>query len=150
MGDATMEIVKTLSIKQPWAWCIAKGLKPVENRSWPTKVRGRILIHAGKSFDHEGYQWLIEEGLIPPMMKKNEFALGGIVGEATIVDCVDQMDSVWFFGPYGFVLANARESNFLPLRGQLGFFNVNIDELSGLFDESPCKSNLEKNERSIL
>lgn len=25
-----------LSVQQPWAWLIVWGLKPVENRTWPT------------------------------------------------------------------------------------------------------------------
>lgn len=50
-----------LSIQQPWAWLLVNGFKPVENRSWPTKVRGRIAIHAGKKFDYEGYRWVRRE-----------------------------------------------------------------------------------------
>ena len=35
-----------LSIRQPCASLILKAGKDIENRCWPTKVRGRILIHA--------------------------------------------------------------------------------------------------------
>jgi hypothetical protein len=49
---------------------------------------------------------------------------GGIVGSADLVDCVTESDSPWFFGPYGFVLANVRPMPFLPYKGRLGFFNV--------------------------
>jgi hypothetical protein len=48
--------------------------------------------------------------------------MGGIVGIAEIVGCVTKYDSEWFFGPYGFVLANARPLPFMPCRGMLGFF----------------------------
>ena len=37
-----------LSIRQPWASLILNAGKDIENRCWPTKVRGRILIHAAK------------------------------------------------------------------------------------------------------
>jgi hypothetical protein len=37
-----------LSIKQPWSWLIVFGHKDIENRSWPTRYRGRFLIHAGR------------------------------------------------------------------------------------------------------
>lgn len=37
---------RVLSIKQPWASLIAHGIKNIENRTWKTKFRGRILIHA--------------------------------------------------------------------------------------------------------
>lgn len=38
--------MKALSIKQPWASLIAQGIKDIENRTWKTKFRGRIFIHA--------------------------------------------------------------------------------------------------------
>ncbi len=40
-----------LSIRQPWAYLIASGIKTIENRSWPTKHRGPFIIHASKLFD---------------------------------------------------------------------------------------------------
>jgi len=36
--------MKAISIKQPWASFIIEGYKNIENRTWPTKFRGRILI----------------------------------------------------------------------------------------------------------
>jgi hypothetical protein len=38
--------MKTLSIRQPYASLICRGIKKVENRSWETKYRGKLLIHA--------------------------------------------------------------------------------------------------------
>jgi hypothetical protein len=38
--------MKTLSIKTPYAYLIAYGVKTIENRTWKTKYRGKILIHA--------------------------------------------------------------------------------------------------------
>lgn len=115
--------MKVLSIKQPWAWLIVQGFKPVENRNWPTKFRGEFQVHAGKAFDDVGYDWV--RNMFPDLVMptKDEFERGGIVGMAEIYDCVDQMDSEWFFGEYGFLLRNARPMPFIPLRGQLGFFN---------------------------
>ena len=40
--------MKTLSIKQPWASLICEGIKDIENRTWHTKFRGRILIHSSQ------------------------------------------------------------------------------------------------------
>jgi len=43
---------------------------------------------------------------------------------------VDTSESLWFSGPFGFVLTRARPSPaFSPLRGQLGFFKVSSAEL---------------------
>lgn len=38
--------MKVLTVREPWAWLIVMGLKDVENRSWDTKYRGPVLIHA--------------------------------------------------------------------------------------------------------
>lgn len=38
--------MKALSIRQPWAELIMRGVKVTECRSRPTKIRGRIYIYA--------------------------------------------------------------------------------------------------------
>jgi hypothetical protein len=126
---ATAHSGVVLSIRQPWAWLIANGFKDVENRTWPTRFRGEFFIHAGKSFDADGYRSLqewCEPSVRLQIPNKNEFELGGIVGRARIVDCVDDSESDWFFGPYGFVIEDAQPLAFRPLRGQLGFFKVSF------------------------
>ena len=40
--------MKALTIWQPWASLLATGEKIYETRSWPTKYRGPIAIHAAK------------------------------------------------------------------------------------------------------
>ena len=114
-----------LSIRQPWAWLIVNGHKPVENRDWRTNYRGPVLIHAGKTKDPENYAAMqICELLgieLPPL---DDLPRGGIVGEATLYDCVTEYDSPWFFGEHGFLLRDARPLPFVPLRGWLNFFNV--------------------------
>ncbi|TGL58691.1 ASCH domain-containing protein [Leptospira ognonensis] len=116
---------KALSIRQPWAYLIVNRYKDIENRSWSTSFRGKVLIHAGKKFETEAYYYVLKKHKIslPPI---EEFELGGIVGEAEIVDCVEKSKSKWFGGPYGFVLKNAKRKRFIPLKGQLGFFNVEV------------------------
>ena len=39
--------MKALTIRQPWASLIVEGVKTVETRSWNTKHRGSLAIHAG-------------------------------------------------------------------------------------------------------
>jgi hypothetical protein len=111
-----------LSIQQPWAWLIVTGHKPVENRDWPTRVRGWIGIHAGQKFDAEGYEWVRREFPQIALPAPAEFARGGIVGRARLVDCVEEHDSPWFFGRYGFVFADAEPLPVIGCRGKLGFF----------------------------
>ena len=38
--------MKAITIWQPYAQAIALGLKKFETRSWPTKYRGKLAIHA--------------------------------------------------------------------------------------------------------
>jgi hypothetical protein len=41
--------MKALTVRQPHAQLIALGVKTIETRSWATKYRGPLLIHAGKA-----------------------------------------------------------------------------------------------------
>ncbi|MDR2553726.1 MAG: ASCH domain-containing protein [Treponema sp.] len=44
--------MKVLSVRQPYAALICAGVKKVENRTWTTAYRGRLLIHAsGKALE---------------------------------------------------------------------------------------------------
>lgn len=118
--------MKALSIMQPWAWLIVNGRKDIENRDWrPTnpglRFRGPVLIHAGKKFDRS----FSTDGLPATAVgAPHDPPLGGIVGMAEIVDCVTESDSPWFFGPYGFVIRNAKPLPFMAWKGRLGFFDV--------------------------
>ena len=112
-----------LSVHQPFAWLIVNGFKDVENRPWSTKVRGPVLIHAGRTQPGEDAIQYFEQRYrltIP----RDELKFGGIVGEAVIVDCVDHHASKWFRVPFGFVLAKARPLPFKPVRARLKFFKV--------------------------
>jgi hypothetical protein len=95
------------------------GHKDIENRSWPTRYRGRFLIHAGKQYDGRRDEWDW-----PDIEMPESFAMGGIVGQAELVGCVTESSSRWFCGPYGFVIRDARPLPFKPCRGALGFFKV--------------------------
>ncbi|MEY2355573.1 ASCH domain-containing protein [Lysinibacillus capsici] len=50
--------MKAITIKQPWATLIALGEKRFETRSWQTKYRIPIAIHAGKTMDMEYCEYL--------------------------------------------------------------------------------------------
>ena len=52
--------MKALSIRQPWAWLILNAGKDIENRSWYTSVRGRVLIHASKGMTLAEYEDAID------------------------------------------------------------------------------------------
>lgn len=119
-----------ISIRQPWAWMILHAGKDIENRNWPTKYRGKVLIHASKGMTQDEYDQAyltmtmrVNRSLLLPSFKMLQ--RGGIIGEVEIVDCVRKSDSPWFFGEYGFVLQNPKPLPFYPYKGQLGFFRFN-------------------------
>lgn len=114
--------MKALSIMQPWAWLIVNGKKNIENRDWPTKMRGRIYVHAGKKMDPGAVEYIRNE--YPDIALPDRYELGGIVGEVTITGCVEESTSRWFYGDYGFTLERGRPIPFRAYRGQLGFFEI--------------------------
>lgn len=73
--------MKVLTIKQPWATLIMQGDKRFEFRSWQTKYRGDLLIHAGKGIDKEAIKRLAK--YLP-----DEIPVGKILGKVTLVDCI--------------------------------------------------------------
>lgn len=73
--------MKVLTIKQPWATLIMQQDKRFEFRSWQTKYRGELLIHAGKGIDKEAMKRLAK--YIP----KN-IPTGKILGKVILVDCI--------------------------------------------------------------
>lgn len=111
-------ICKILTVRQPWAALIVRGVKNIENRSWATSYRGPMLVHASQRLsDHSLADIARQIGVDLPQF---ELPLGGIVGVTNIVDCVETHPSRWFEGKFGFVLDRSRELPFKPWRGSLG------------------------------
>ena len=120
--------MKTLTIRQPWAWLIIHGGKDIENRTWPTNVRGNIRVHAAKGMTRAEYDGAVEfacdAGLTKPVPAFEDLKRGGIIGIVEIVDCVKNSKLRWFEGPFGFVLRKPYPLPFQPCAGQLGFFEL--------------------------
>ncbi|WP_368570651.1 ASCH domain-containing protein [Acinetobacter baumannii] len=119
--------MKAISIRQPWAWLIVNGYKDIENRSWCTKYRGQVLIHASQGVKKSEYERAKELTDRLGIALPTSFETGGIVGVATITDCVEQSESPWFFGEKGFVLTDARPLKFIQMKGKLSFFETGIE-----------------------
>src|SRR5262245_61800575 len=96
-------ILKALTIRQPWAWAIIHAGKDIENRSWNTRLRGTIAVHAGFNYEREA---ALPRGVKSP--REAEILRGAIIGLVDIVDVVENHRSKWFIGPFGFVLSNPR------------------------------------------
>lgn len=131
--------MKVITIKQPFATLIAKGLKEYEFRTWKTKFRGDILIHAGKGIDKKAMKRFEYLNL--------EYPIGQIIAKATITDCVyvddalkDELrkkddrvyhgvinkDSPW--DGYGFKLENVQEITPIPINGKLSLWDYDYNE----------------------
>ena len=140
--------MKALSILQPWAWLITRPditdheerkiayldgrIKNIENRTWRTPFRGRVLVHAGKKLPKREYADHVEDfadfdKIELPTFNQMKAMTGGIIGAVTITDCVADHQSKWKNEGWGFVLADATPYPFIPYRGQLGFFDVDGD-----------------------
>ena len=128
--------MKALSLTQPMAWAIFNG-KDVENRTWQTKYRGRVYIHASQGFNKEHYQWIArnENRLVCQLPQPEELIHGAIIGEVTVVDCVRHHGSRWAFeDQWQFVLEDATlYEKPIPCKGALNFFEpvIPLEEHDG-------------------
>ena len=146
-----------LSIRQPWAWAIVNGYKPVENRVWKPYYTGPLLIHAGKSEDRDSVPSVLS--VVAEQIEETENyvelynqyttekALGAIIGRVQICGCANSLSEAeqimqfcenadllrnWWQGPYGFLLKDqVAFEHPIPLCGRLGIWweDVNVPDL---------------------
>lgn len=76
-----------LSIRQPYAEAIMRGIKKIEYRSGPTSRRGRILIYASKKRDsaEEERTWLADHGMSD--VNCDVLPRGVLIGSVEIFRC---------------------------------------------------------------
>ena len=72
--------MKVLTIKQPYATLIAEEIKEYEFRTWKTKYRGELLIHAGNGVDKDALKRFEHLNL--------EYPKGQIIAKANLTDCI--------------------------------------------------------------
>lgn len=133
-------ITRALSIRQPWPWAIfhPELRKDIENRTWPTRFRGRFAVHTSKDMKRHEYLEGLEfmEQVAGAYGKKiarpavESLPLGAIVGTVDLVACVCHSGSAWFMGEWGFVLRNPmlfRQP--VPCSGAQGFWYIPDDKL---------------------
>ncbi|MDP1570358.1 MAG: ASCH domain-containing protein [Vicinamibacterales bacterium] len=78
--------MKALTIHQPWAELIARGDKPIENRTWSTSYRGALLIHASRSRE-DLFGWGKPEERVYGFPLE-AMAFGAVVAVARLVECL--------------------------------------------------------------
>lgn len=81
--------MKAITIRQPWATLIALGEKHFETRSWQTKYRGKLAIHAGKMIDKKACEnMFIKETLAKHgILSYKELPTGVVLATVDLVDC---------------------------------------------------------------
>lgn len=159
--------MKALTICQPYAELICLPTtdprhKRVENRTWETKYRGRLYIHAGRSRD-----WMTTDfvdGIEYELQTKQpveRLAFGAVVAIAVLVDCVNIQDVKsgkldqrypWLgghqhtSGPWCWILDDL-VTRVGPYRykGQQGLFDINPANLTKLVELAPPLSFQDKN-----
>ncbi|MFV0536795.1 MAG: ASCH domain-containing protein [Dysgonomonas sp.] len=108
---------KAITIKQPYPYLICTGIKDIENRTWKTKYRGRVYIHASANYDNRHrnmaqlftrHQWKALEGTgMHIMIATNSFDRSSIIGYVDIIDCIQNSTSIWALPDhYNWILSN--------------------------------------------
>lgn len=122
---------KALSVRRPWANLIVAGHKTVENRTWSTRYRGAVVIHAGARWERDGADVAAALGISG--FASSAQCPSGYLGVAQLVDvhraagcCAPwgQQDQ----GVYHWVLTDAVAlSTPVPGPGRLGLYPVPAD-----------------------
>ena len=144
--------MKALTMTQPWATLVAIGENSIETRSWSTRYRGKLAIHAAKGFPREARE-LCRLSPYRQVLARHGYAdasslpLGAIIAVADLVDVMKftraslrevrararagelpthEADFGDFSpGRYGWVLEKVRPlSEPIPMRGMLGLWEV--------------------------
>lgn len=134
-------MAKCITVKQPWASLIVHGIKDIENRTWKTNFRGRVLVHssmkiADYDFTQPQYQRLGELHIRRSYDHELKLKTGLILGSVEIVDCVINHPSIWAEKTidgnkpiYNWVLANPiLFDKLIPAKGKLSFWDFEIPE----------------------
>mgnify|MGYP000502586050 FL=1 len=124
--------MKVLTIKQPFASLIAEGYKEYEFRTWKTKYRGPLLIHAGLGVDKEAMKRYEKLNLNYPK--------GKIIAKVNLTDCIEvdnnlksklkEKNYLVYQGAinsnkkeYAFKLENVEKIEEISIKGKLSFWD---------------------------
>lgn len=133
--------MKVLSIKEPFASLIKERIKTVETRSWKTKYRGEIYIHASLkkiNIKDERIKKLLE------LLPNKDMQYGHIICKCNLIDCIymdeDYVNNIkknkqeylcghYEVGRYGWVLELIEVlKEPIPAKGHLGIWNYDINQ----------------------
>ena len=119
--------MRALTLWRPWPHAILYGDKRVENRPWKpwrSVIDTTIAIHAGLTYDEQAARMMRELGLYDPPLEK-WCPKGAIVGTCRITGVVEELDSPWFSGPFGWLLDDVVALDTpVPCKGKQGLWLV--------------------------
>ena len=123
------DIMKVLSIKEPYASLIMMNIKKIETRSFKTKYRGELYIHASLSKSNQNSEL---NKLVSPMY-------GEIICKCSLVDCVLMTEEFienlkkenpmeykcghYEVGRYAWILEDVKNIEPIKVKGKLGIWN---------------------------
>ena len=131
--------MKVITIKQPWATLITEGYKEYEFRTWKTKHRGELLIHAGKGIDKKAIERFKYLNL--------EYPSGCIIAKVNLTECIEindderrmlkeKNDLVYSnvvndkeWKGYGFKLENVKKIKPIYINGKLSLWEYDYKEM---------------------
>lgn len=99
--------MKAITLWQPYASCIAAGLKTIETRSWPAPkalIGQRIAIHAAKR-----YPVPFQDDRIGDFTFTEDIPLGAVVATAQLAECypmIEANDEIPMVGGFVYVDTN--------------------------------------------
>jgi hypothetical protein len=126
--------MKTLTLTQPWATLVAVGVKRIETRSWTTKYRGPIAIHAAKGFPKWAREFTLEPECYEAVRGRSDgpYVLGAVLATATLVDVLPTVSVGCLSGVFDDYpeLKTIREMSFGDYsEGRYGWVLENVQQL---------------------
>ena len=118
--------MKVISLLQPWATLVVIGAKKIETRSWNTKYRGPILIHASagkKEVNREIMLDFQQEFSHLNLPRYRDLPFGAIIGKVNLMHTVQ---SEYCFGGNEFEITDTSKtgypvSKFILTKQELAF-----------------------------
>ena len=124
--------MRALSLRQPWASLIADGRKTIETRTWRTRYRGPLAIHASAH-------------------PCEDLPTGGIVAVAWLYDCRPMTDDdeaqaciALYDHAYAWLLADVQPVELIRCKGRLGLW-MPPDDIGRMLPQVQPASDLQYN-----
>jgi activating signal cointegrator 1 len=127
--------MKVITLKQPWAELVKKGIKRIETRSWKTNYRGELYIHASKSKINK--KQLINSEILN-LFNIDDCDYGAITIKCKLIDCIymdcnfinkikknkkEYSSGIYEVGRYAWILDDIELIDPVYTNGQLGIWN---------------------------